>query len=74
MENFRRHETYTYTPQPYNLYQDVKDYDFTPLVTTILENNKSFNILGAAGTGKRYLVNNNKKKYQTEIKNTFHLH
>ena len=29
MEQFRRRETYTYTPQPYNLYNDVQDNDFS---------------------------------------------
>ena len=54
MEQFRRKETYTYTPQPYNLYNDVADNDFSPLVNTILEKEQSFNILGPAGTGKSY--------------------
>ena len=65
MEQFRRRETYTYTPQPYNLYNDVQDNDFTPLVNTILEKEQSFNILGPAGTGKSYLI----KQIQEELTN-----
>ena len=34
MQNFKSHNKYT--PQPDNLYQDFKNNDFSPLVTTIL--------------------------------------
>ena len=52
MENFRRREIYTYEQKLYNLYEDVLDNDFTPLINTILSKNESFNILGADGCGK----------------------
>ena len=64
MENFRRRETYTYEQKPYNLYEDVSDNDFTPLINTILSKNESFSILGPAGCGKSYLI----KQLQTELK------
>ena len=56
MKNFRHRDKYTYTEKPYNLYKDIKDNDFSPLVNTILEKNESFNILGPAGCGKSYLI------------------
>ena len=64
MENFRRRETYTYEQKPYNLYEDIMDNDFTPLINTILSKHESFNIRGSAGCGKSFLI----KQLQTELK------
>ena len=36
MKNFIRRDKYTYTEQNYNIYKDVKDNDFSPLVSTII--------------------------------------
>ena len=36
MDKYRRCDIYTYEKQPYNLYEDVKDNDFSPLVNKIL--------------------------------------
>jgi nucleoside-triphosphatase THEP1 len=41
----------------WNIYDDVKDNDFKPLVDLILNKNESFNIDGRAGTGKTFLIN-----------------
>ena len=67
-----RTETYKYKKEQWTEYEDVKDNDFTPLVNTILDSNKSFNILGRAGCGKSTLIkkiqkklNENNKKYIT---------
>ena len=40
----------------WKIHQDVEDNDMAPLVKTILESNKSWNINGRAGTGKSHLV------------------
>ena len=39
MENSRRHDTYTYTQQPYTINEDVKENNFTPSVNAIPEKN-----------------------------------
>ena len=44
MDKYRRCDGYTYEKQPYNLYEDVNNNDFTPLVNTILQKEQSFNI------------------------------
>ena len=64
MKIFRRRDKYTYTEQNYNIYKDVKDNHFSPLVNTIFEKNESFNILGPTGCGKSYLL----KQLQQELK------
>ena len=65
MDKYRRCDRYTYEKQPYNLYEDVKDNNFTPLVNTILQKEQSFNILGPAGSGKSFLI----KQLQEELTN-----
>ena len=42
MQNFRQRDKHTYTEQNYNLCKYVKDNNFSPLVTTILEKIKVF--------------------------------
>ena len=58
LENFRWRDTCTYEETTYNLHNDVNDNNFTPLLNAILggKNNLFLNILGPAGTGKRYLI------------------
>ena len=41
MENSRRHDTYTYTQQPYTIYEDVNENNFTPSVNDIPKKKKT---------------------------------
>ena len=69
MGNFRKRENYGCEKKPYNIYQDVPVKKFTPSVYTILDTNKSFSVLGPAGTGNctgnLYL----RKQIQAELTN-----
>ena len=62
MKNLKRDEVYTYDKKEWQLYNDVDNDDFTPLVNTIIDSKSSFNVLGAAGTGKSHLIKMLKKK------------
>ena len=62
MENSRRLDIYHPNKNKWNIYNDVNDNDFTPLIETILEKKESFNILGPAGTGKSYLIKGIQKR------------
>ena len=64
-----RTETYKYKQEKWTEYEDVKDNDFSPLVNTVLDSEKSFNILGRAGTGKSTLIKEIQKKLDENKKN-----
>ena len=53
-----RKDTYSLVKSKWNEYKDVKDNNFKPLVDTIVNYDKSFHILGRAGTGKSTLIKN----------------
>ena len=53
---YKRTEIYKYEPKQWNLFNDVEDNSFKPLVDKIVELNQSFFITGQAGTGKSHLI------------------
>ena len=53
---YKRTEIYKYEPKQWNLFNDVEDNSFKPLVDKIIELNESFFITGQAGTGKSHLI------------------
>ena len=56
MARYIRADTYVHKPLQWKVINDVDDNDFTPLVNTIVQSNKSINIDGRAGTGKSTLI------------------
>ena len=65
---YKRENVYTYEPKHWNIFTDVKDNDFQPLVNQIFELNKSAFITGCAGTGKSELIRQIKLKLDAENK------
>jgi len=65
MPKLLRTETYSNYDLKYNIFNDVDDNDFKPLVDMILDSNKSIHIDGCAGAGKSTLI----KQLQTEMDN-----
>ena len=56
LPKYTRTDVDTLKKPKWKVHQDVEDNDMAPLVKTILESNKSWNINGRAGTGKSHLV------------------
>ena len=57
MANYTRTDTFTHRETSWNITPDREDDDFDPLIKEILDNNRSTNIRGAAGSGKSTFVN-----------------
>ena len=51
-----RKQTYEHKLPKWNIYNDVQNNDFTPLINQILDSNQSINIDGPGGTGKSTLI------------------
>ena len=56
LEKFKRSEKYEYKNQIYNMFDDVLDNNFDPLINTIIDTNQSFVINARAGCGKSTLI------------------
>lgn len=56
MSKLLRTNTYSNYDHQYNIYNDVEDNDFKPLVDKILDSKKSVHIDGCAGAGKSTLI------------------
>jgi len=65
---YKRENVYTYEPKHWNIFTDVKDNDFQPLVNQVFELNQSAFITGPAGTGKSELIRQIKTKLDAENK------
>jgi hypothetical protein len=65
MASLLRKETFTNYKHKYNIYNDVEDNDFKPLIDRIMDSNKSIHIDGCAGAGKSTLI----KMLQKEMDN-----
>jgi hypothetical protein len=57
MANYTRMDDFWHKQQQWNITSDRDDDDFEPLITEILDNNRSTHIRGAAGSGKSTFVN-----------------
>ena len=55
-EKCKRSDMYIHAVQKWTLFEDVKDYDFAPLVNNIMDDNKSIFINGGSGCGKSTLI------------------
>jgi hypothetical protein len=62
MEKKIRMDIYNYFPKQWYNYKDIDDNNFKMHVDTIINNKKSFNIDGPAGTGKSYLIKELQKR------------
>jgi hypothetical protein len=69
MQDLKRTHLYEYKSYEYNIIEDVTDNDFTPLVNTIIDSNKSIHIDGAAGCGKSYVIKQLQKQLDNNGKN-----
>ena len=65
---FIRKNIYLYEPDKWNIYEDVEDNDFKPLVDKLINLNKSCFITGSAGTGKSELIRQTKLRLDEEGK------
>ena len=65
---YKRTDTYIYESKKWNVYNDVEDNDFKPIVDKVVELNKSCFITGPAGTGKSQLIRQIKQELQNKGK------
>ena len=56
LARYKRSDLYNHAIQKWNLFEDVKDNDFSPLVKNIMDDNKSIVINGRAGCGTNTLI------------------
>lgn len=56
MKSFKNREKFTNIKKMWNITEDVKNDDFTPIIKEVLESNKGCLLQGPAGSGKTYLL------------------
>ena len=69
MPNYSRSNKYEFDKKTWNIYNDVEDNNFKPLVDQVINLNKSLFITGPAGTGKSQLIRDIKTDLETQGKN-----
>ena len=65
---YKRNDTYIYESKKWNVYNDVEDNDFKPLVDKVIELNESCFITGIAGSGKSQFIRHFKQELQNNGK------